>query len=246
MKFNKIKGTGIAFIMVLAFNSCSSGGGGMSDPIVEEDATVSGKITVSDLNLWPDGDHELVFRAYKGSGRSDLAFEKQLVKSSSGVINFRVEDVPLAALSNMEIAIVNINDANDFDTRMYYGSFTVNASDQIRLPDMEFSLEGEAPEFLLTKIEDKIFAPKCFQCHNSQNADRDLDLSKWQTYGHSVNVKSKIETDKFLVKPGDLASSFFYSILEKPELAPDMIPVQMTDDEMALIKRWINEGAIKQ
>jgi len=246
MKFNKIKGTGITFIMVLAFNSCSSGGGGMSDPVVEEDAAISGKITLSGLDLWPGNDQKLVFRAYNGSGRSDLAFEKYLVESSSGIINFRVEEVPVGALSDMEIAVVNVDDESDFDTRMYYGSYTVSASDQISLPDMSFTLAGDAPEFLLTQIEDKIFAPKCFQCHNSEEADRDLDLSKWQSYENTVNMYSKINTEKILIKPGDPASSFLYSILEHPEMAPDMLSVQMTDDEMSLIKRWITEGAVKQ
>jgi len=245
MKLNEIIGAGIAFIMVLVFNSCSSGGGGMSTPDAV-DATISGRVTISGLDLWPDGDQKLVFRAFKGSGRSNLAFEKDLVKSSAGVINFRVEDVPLGVLSDMEIAIVNTNDESDFDTRMYYGSYIVDASNQISLPDMNFTLDGDAPEFLLTQIEDKIFALKCLQCHNSQEADRDLDLSKWQTYGHTVNVNSKIQTSKLLIKPDDLAASFLYTVLTNPESAPDMLPVEMTDDELDLIRRWINKGAPKE
>jgi len=108
------------------------------------------------------------------------------------------------------------------------------------------TLGGTAPEFILSKIEDKIFAPKCFSCHNSKVADRDLDLSKWQTYAHTVNVKSQIKKTQLLVKPGDAAASFFFQMLKDPSLAPDMLPVALTEEEMSLIKRWINEGAKKE
>ena len=226
--------------------SCSSGGSDDGDPKVEKKATLTGKITITDTDAWPTGNNKLVLRGYKSTDRSVLAFEKILAKPTDNLINFRIDNLPLGALSDIEIAVVNNNDAKDFDTRMYYGSFIVRAEDQITLPELSMTLGGTAPEFLLSKIEDKIFAPKCFSCHNSKVADRDLDLSKWQTYVHTVKAKSKINTTKLLVKPGDAASSFLYQMLKDPNLAPDMLPVTLTSDEMALIKRWINEGATKE
>lgn len=227
-------------------SSCSSGDSDDDAPSVEIKSTISGKLTVNDTDAWPTGTKKLVFRGYQSTDRSDIAFEKTLVKAESGVINFRIEDAPVGALSDIEVAVVNDNDPNDFDTRLYYGSLIVKSEDDIQLPDMSINLSGDAPEFLLSKIEDKIFAPKCFSCHNSTAADRDLDLSKWQTYSHTVNVKSQINPNKILIKPGDAASSFLYQILENPELTPDMLPVTITNNEMDLIKRWINEGASKE
>lgn len=226
--------------------SCSSGGSDDGDPIMEKKATLSGKITITDTDAWPTGSKKLILRGYKSTDRSALAFEKTLAKPTGNLINFKIDDLTLGALSDIEIAIVNSKDANDFETRMYYGSFIVKAEDQITLSELSITLGGTAPEFLLTKIEDKIFAPKCFSCHNSKVADKDLDLSKWQTYAHTVNVKSQINTTQLLVKPGEAISSFLYQMLEDPSLAPDMLPIALTSDEMDLIKRWINEGASKQ
>ncbi|MDE5421991.1 hypothetical protein L3073_07200 [Ancylomarina sp. DW003] len=226
--------------------SCSSGGSDDGDPIVEKKASLSGKITITDTDAWPTGSKKLILRGYKSTDRSALAFEKTLAKPAGNLINFKIDDLTLGALSDIEIAIVDGDNPSAFDTRMYYGSFIVKAEDQITLPELSMTLGGTAPEFLLSKIEDKIFAPKCFSCHNSKVADRDLDLSKWQTYSHTVNVKSKINTTRDLVKPGDVASSFLYQMLEDPNLAPDMLPVALTKVEMDLIKRWINEGAKKE
>lgn len=243
MKFSILSTILALFIFM---TSCSSGGSDDSIPTVEKKATLTGKVTITDTDSWPIGNKKLVLRGYKSTDRSSLAFEKTLVKPVGNLINFKIDDLTLGALSDIEIAIVNSNDANDFDTRMYYGSFIVRAEDQITLPELSMTLEGTAPEFLLSKIEDKIFAPKCFSCHNSKVADRDLDLSKWQTYSHTVNVKSQIKTTTLLVKPGEAISSFLYQMLEDPSLAPDMLPVALTSDEMDLIKRWINEGASKE
>lgn len=233
-------------VLTILMSSCSSGGSDDGDPIVEKKATLRGKINITDTDAWPTGNKTLVLRGYKSTDRSSLAFEKTLAKPTGNLINFKIEDLTLGALSDIEIAIVDGENPSAFDTRMYYGSFIVKAEDQIMLPELSMTLGGTAPEFLLSKIEDKIFAPKCFNCHNSRVADRDLDLSKWQTYSHTVNVKSKINTTKDLVKPGNAASSFLYQMLEDSSLAPDMLSVALTKDEMGLIKRWINEGAKKE
>jgi hypothetical protein len=243
MKFSILTTILVLFIFM---TSCSSGGSDDAVSTVEKKATLTGKITIIDTDAWPTGNKNLVLRGYKSTDRSSLAFEKILVKPAGDLINFKIDDLTLGALSDIEIAIVNSNDANDFDTRMYYGSFIVRAEDEITLPELSMTLGGIAPEFLLTKIEDKIFAPKCFSCHNSKVADRDLDVSKWQTYSHTVNVKSQINTNKLLVKAGDVVSSFLYQMLVDPSLAPDMLPVALTEEEMDLIKRWINEGAKKE
>ncbi len=232
--------------LLIFITSCSSDGANENVPTVSKKATLTGKITISDTDAWPTGNKKLVLRAYKSSDRSVLAFEKILVKPAGNLINFKIDDLTLGALSDTEIAILNSDNSSDFDTRMYYGSFIVKAEDQLKLPDFNMTLSGTSPEFLISKIEDKIFAPKCFSCHNSKVADRDLDLSKWQTYAHTVNLKSKINPSKLLVKPGEAASSFLYQMLEDPSLAIDMLPVALTTSEMDLIKRWINEGAKKQ
>ena len=247
-KYKLMKMTIFSAILCLFvfMTSCSSGGSDDGDPKVEKKATLTGKITITDTDAWPTGNRTLVLRGYKSSDRSSLAFEKTLAKPTGNIINFKIDDLTLGALSDIEIAIVNSKDANDFDTRMYYGSFIVKAEDQITLPELSMTLGGTAPEFLLSKIEDKIFAPKCFSCHNSKVADRDLDLSKWNTFSHTVNKNSLIDATKVLVVSGDASSSFLVQILEKPELAPNMLPVTLTSDEMALIKRWINEGATKE
>ena len=242
----KVSRLAVTFALFIFMISCSSGGSDDGDPKVEKKATLTGKITITDTDAWPTGNNKLVLRGYKSTDRSVLAFEKILAKPTDNLINFRIDNLPLGALSDIEIAVVNNNDAKDFDTRMYYGSFIVRAEDQITLPELSMTLGGTAPEFLLSKIEDKIFAPKCFSCHNSKVADRDLDLSKWNTFSHTVNKNSLIDATKVLVVSGDASSSFLVQILEKPELAPNMISVKMTDTEMNLIKQWINKGAYKE
>jgi len=241
---NLLRTTIYSIFIATLFCACSSGSA--NEDIVEvKSATISGRININDVSAWTPATHKLVFRSYLKSDRKELAFEKELVKNESGAISFKLDELPIGILAETEIALVDLSD-DSFSTRMYYGSFVVRAGDEIELPNFEITLGGDAPEFLLTKIEDKIFAPKCFSCHNSKKADLELDLSKWNTYANVVNVNSKLETSKVLVKPNNAASSFFYEMLEHPELAPKMLPVLMTDSEMALIKRWINEGAMVQ
>ena len=91
-------------VSMLLMISCSSGGGSTS-PDGDEDASISGRITVNNLELWPTGDENLVFRAYEGMGRSKLIFEKILTKSTSGINNrnFHIRQCSKRSIFNSKI-----------------------------------------------------------------------------------------------------------------------------------------------
>lgn len=228
----------IAFI----FAACSSGSS--KEPIVEiKDATISGHINISNVESWDSSTHKMIFRSFTKADRKTIAFEKELVKNESGSIRFKLDKVEIGYIKKTEIALVEINNPSNFVTWVYYGNFRVKAGSELDLPVMNIDLAKEAPKYLLTKIEESVFLRKCIGCHNSQALAADLDLTKMKTYANVEAKKSKIQKDKLLITPGDAESSFFYQVLVNHELAPGMGLILMNDEEMALIKQWIDEGA---
>lgn len=223
----------ISIIISLFMFSCSSSS---TSNIVEGKASLKTSISITDIENIP-ANANLMFRMYNNRGK--LLVDKLIEPQKE--LNIFIDKLDIGVFVNVQLAVV---EDGKQDTRLYYGDVVIRKmEEQIVLPHMEMTIAGDAPEFLLTRIEDDIFYTKCYTCHNSVKKDANLDLSKWNSYDNLVNVAADDNTKNILITPSSLSASYCYQILEHPNLLPDMISTPLTKDEFALLKRWINAGA---
>jgi hypothetical protein len=84
-------------------------------------------------------------------------------------------------------------------------------------------------------------------CHAADTASGGMVLDAGQSYGNLVNVtSSEVAPDKRVV-PGNSAASYLYEKLTgNPPRSGERMPLgtNIPDDQIALIKQWIDEGAL--
>lgn len=88
----------------------------------------------------------------------------------------------------------------------------------------------------------------CTQCHNATLLRGGLDLSAGVSYASLVNVSSREKPGVMRVTPGDPESSYLIHKLEGRSgivgrQMPFSGPPFLTDGQILVIKRWIEEGA---
>ncbi len=80
-----------------------------------------------------------------------------------------------------------------------------------------------------------IFQNKCSECHGNENPEVRLTV---------VNYEELMQGSEFgiVVNPGDPTTSYMIEMIETQEMPQDGELV--TNEELALIKVWIEEGAL--
>ena len=79
----------------------------------------------------------------------------------------------------------------------------------------------------------------CFSCHNQNKAQNDLKVDSYETLMEGGASGAIIE-------PGDLESSWFWDLIthqDEPSMPPNAD--KMPDDKLAVIRKWIEGGALK-
>jgi hypothetical protein len=91
----------------------------------------------------------------------------------------------------------------------------------------------------------------CTGCHNAQNARvaANLNLADGTSYGQLVNVASSNKPGAIRVIPGDPENSYLIHKIEgRPGIVGQRMPRTngpfLTDGQVAIIRRWIAEGAL--
>ena len=91
-----------------------------------------------------------------------------------------------------------------------------------------------------------IFTSRCTGCHNPSTAPQSLILDAENSYELLVNVASKEVPSLKRVKPGDPDNSYLVQKIEGTAAEGGQMPLgrePLTDAQIALIRRWISEGA---
>jgi uncharacterized membrane protein len=83
-----------------------------------------------------------------------------------------------------------------------------------------------------------IFIASCWECHNDEVQDGDLRMD---------TLKHFLKGGEFgeIIEPGDVENSVLYELIILPEDDTDFMPAKndpLPDYQIALIKRWIEEG----
>ena len=91
----------------------------------------------------------------------------------------------------------------------------------------------------------------CTGCHNAQNARfaANLNLADESSYGQLVSVASSNKPGAIRVIPGDPDNSYLIHKIEgRPGIVGQRMPRTngpfLTDGQISIIKRWIEEGAL--
>jgi mono/diheme cytochrome c family protein len=92
----------------------------------------------------------------------------------------------------------------------------------------------------------EIFTGRCIGCHNVSSAPHGLILVEGQSHALLVNIPSKEVPSLMRVEPGDPDNSYLVQKVEGTAAVGGRMPLNrtpLTDEQIALIRRWISEGA---
>lgn len=104
----------------------------------------------------------------------------------------------------------------------------------------------------LSSIQANIFNATCAtsQCHDSNDPERDLDMSAGRSFEEMVNVASIDISDLLLVKPSDPDSSYLvWKIegrqgIEGQRMPRGMNASPLSTTQINVIRQWISDGAL--
>lgn len=103
----------------------------------------------------------------------------------------------------------------------------------------------EGTEPTLSGLQENIFSPRCSNaaCHGGDNPVRELNLSDGNAFASLVDVEST--TGQIYVIPSDPENSLLYQIIQESVGDIRQMPPGFTveDDDVALVKAWIEAGA---
>ncbi len=90
-----------------------------------------------------------------------------------------------------------------------------------------------------------IYDRNCVRCHSGPSPPADLDLSAEVSFAQTVNVASTQEPTYLLVKPFDHVMSWLHEKIVNPNPSVGSKMANLTDDEIDLIAKWIDQGAVQ-
>jgi len=106
-------------------------------------------------------------------------------------------------------------------------------------------------EATLSSIQANIFSTTCATsgCHAGEFPQRDLDLADGSAFASLVNIASQGVPDLLLVNPSNADSSYLIWKLEGNagivgDRMPRSGPPFLTDDQIGVVRQWIEAGAM--
>lgn len=201
-------------------------------------ATLRTTITIKDLDNW-ETDTEVFIAAYNTGKQKEAIYKKKLEKPISNNLNIECTDISIGAYTNIQIEVTKNGTTK---IMQYYGNTFIKLGNNI-LYNKNMNLDGPAPKFYFSKIQDKIFNSSCIQCHSNVLKEAELDLSNNEAYKSLVNINSNINSKIKLVTPKDVRNSFLYIILKDEGNLKQLHASKINPVQLKLIEDWIKEGA---
>jgi Planctomycete cytochrome C len=103
-------------------------------------------------------------------------------------------------------------------------------------------------EVTLSSLSSQIFVPRCTGCHGGGSPSAGMNLEPGNAYEKLVNVASSEKSGAIRVIPGDPENSYLVQKLRGDVgivglRMPRNGPPYLTDDQINLVKQWIQAGA---
>jgi hypothetical protein len=100
----------------------------------------------------------------------------------------------------------------------------------------------------LSTLQTQIFSAHCTVCHSGGSASAGLNLEAGNAYENLVNRASSEKSGAVRVIPGDAENSYLVQKLRGDAnivglRMPRNGPPYLTDDQINLVKQWIQDGA---
>jgi hypothetical protein len=99
----------------------------------------------------------------------------------------------------------------------------------------------------LSSIQRNVFTPICTQCHTGAAGPLGLALDEGASRDDLVNVPSVEHTELLLVSPGDAEASYLvWKVEGRADITGGRMPLglpPLSEDEIAAIRGWIEQGA---
>ncbi len=107
---------------------------------------------------------------------------------------------------------------------------------------------GGSTEVTLSTVQSQIFSAHCTGCHGGSSPSAGMSLESGNAYESLVNHASGEKQGATRVSPGDPANSY---LIQKLQGDPGIVglrmprngPPYLTDDQVNLVKSWIQAGA---
>ena len=205
----------------------------------EETATgrqVSGTFRLTSLDAFPTGDHyQLVFAAFGESGDYPASY--------------RLLAKPASESAATEVTLGNVG-----DNISYVALSVIDKSKKLVHHFMTFDLAGDSDDSVVLpektvdlasydRMQDQLFTSQCIACHGGSNMTAaGLSLTASESYGMLVGTASTVDPSSKRATPGSPSQSFLYRILTVRELLGTDHTEMVENEDIALIKCWIENG----
>lgn len=228
-------------LIILFINACSSDEG-IIDP--NTGSLVIGILTVNNIEKWPT-DKSILFQMFELENSSNPDVSVELVKPTSGnSITIKAKNV--VRKTYKKVIIVELDKAsNKASTLVEYGQIVVsNNTESLSNKTLSFTnISGHT----FARVELEIIEPSCVSCHSESNPQGGLSLSSGVSYKNLINITAVYNSSFVQIKPYESEKSYFYLTLIDSLDAPLMPPLPLealTKNQIELVKKWIDEGAL--
>lgn len=230
-------------LFAAAVASCDSGNIYPETGDPSEGRTVTFSVKFTDVQNWPsDSRYAVCFACYKdGSTKPDVYHD--ISKPTEGQeITYKFKNL------SSDITTFAITLARKSHKHIYN-----IYSEQIPGTDSKsITISALKVQSLFSYVQTNIFEARCTSCHGDGWISAGLDLRKDKSYGLLVGTTATTDKSRTRVVSGDAASSYIVDILTNADLPANVTghtnhptTVMMSDDQLSLIKEWINSGAAK-
>lgn len=230
--------------LVTAFSACDDGA--VNEKVVQKKGNgYNIKIigTFNGVDTW-SGKYSVAAACYEDGAEYSVS-QKVIPASAEGEQDTIVLSNVPSNVKTVELAVVNSLRKRISTIHAFTIPEGQSKNDTIKIE------VGNTDLSMFAAINDGLFhntTVNCAQCHSSDHAAANLDMTRENAYNSLVGVTAHKNSDYMRVKPGDADASYLYKVLaEGPDEVHYSHVALMADHQTMLdvLKAWIDGGAKK-